>query len=67
MDDYFIRVRGVSKLLGIGISTIWAKVKADKSFPQPYKISPRVTVWRRAEVENWMNQQCKKEVSNETF
>lgn len=61
--EHFLRVQQVATKLGIGISTVWAKVKSDKTFPQPYKISPRVTVWKCSEVENWMNLQCQNEVN----
>lgn len=59
--ETWLRVNSVAEILSIGVSTVWAKVKKDKTFPQPYKVSPRITVWRSSEVLEWMQKQCQKE------
>lgn len=59
--DTCIRVNQVAQILSLGISTVWAKTKSDKTFPQPFKISPRITVWRSSEVYEWMEKQYQKE------
>mgnify|MGYP003619777263 CR=1 FL=1 len=40
-------------LLPMGESTIWEQVKAGK-FPQPVKLTERVTAWRISDIEEWM-------------
>lgn len=40
--------------LGIGLSTVWAKVKTDPLFPQPIKIGPRTTVFLEAELDQYL-------------
>ena len=49
----FLRIKQVSVKTGIAKSTIWLWVKENK-FPQPTKISKRVTVWPEDEVLKWM-------------
>jgi len=46
----YLRVTQVSKFLGVGISTVWAWSKAGR-MPKPFKLSERVTVWRKDEIE----------------
>ncbi|MEN8398888.1 helix-turn-helix transcriptional regulator [Acinetobacter towneri] len=40
-------------LLPMGESTIWEQVRAGK-FPQPVKLTERVTAWRISDIEEWM-------------
>ena len=40
--------------LPLGESTIWEKVRKGE-FPQPIRLSSRLTVWRIEEIEAWMN------------
>lgn len=40
-------------LLPMAESTIWTKVR-NGEFPQPIKISERVTAWRRSDIEAWL-------------
>lgn len=40
-----IRVAEVAKKLSVGKSTVWRYTANDPLFPQPFSISPRVTVW----------------------
>ncbi|HHJ13259.1 MAG TPA: AlpA family phage regulatory protein [Gammaproteobacteria bacterium] len=54
MTEY-LRVKQVAALLGIGVSTVWAWVKEGK-LPAPVKLSERVTVWDRAELESWVRE-----------
>ena len=60
--EIWLRVNQVAEMLALGISTVWAKTKTDPTFPKPHKISPRVTVWKRSEIYEWMEKQCQKEV-----
>lgn len=49
------RIKSVAKFLAISEATIWRKVK-QRSFPQPTKLSERVTVFDAAEIRQWLNQ-----------
>lgn len=48
-------------LVPISPATIWRWVN-DGRFPKPYKLSSRVTVWDRADIEAWIAQ-CKEGVA----
>lgn len=43
------QIAGPTGLLPISVSGWWAGVKAGR-FPRPYRLGPRVTVWRREDV-----------------
>lgn len=53
MTLQYLRIWQVAALTGMGKSTIWQKVK-DGNFPQPIKLSPRVTVWSAKAVQMWI-------------
>lgn len=40
-------------ILPMGESTIWEKVRRGE-FPQPIKISPRITCWRKSDIIEWL-------------
>jgi len=46
-----MRVGEVAKKLGIGVSTVWKLRKDDQEFPQPFSLSPKVTVWAEHELD----------------
>lgn len=52
----FMRIKDVTKKTGIAKSTIWLWVK-QKKFPEPIKLSPRVTVWEESKIEEWQQEQ----------
>jgi predicted DNA-binding transcriptional regulator AlpA len=43
------QIAGPKGILPISLSTWWAGVKSGR-YPQPTKLGPRVTVWRRDQV-----------------
>jgi predicted DNA-binding transcriptional regulator AlpA len=47
---------GKPGLLPVGRATIWRWVSAG-TFPKPFKIGLRCTVWDAAAVDNWLKQQ----------
>ena len=53
-----LRVKQVSALTGIAVSTIWKYVKLEQ-FPAPFKLSIRVTVWDSNEIQAWIDEQLK--------
>ncbi len=54
----FLRIKDVCEMTKIAKSTIWLWVKQDR-FPQPTKISARVTVWDEDEIKKWMSEKIK--------
>ena len=52
-----MRIRETAGLAGdIAVSTVWKWIKT-KNFPKPYKLAGRITVWKRSEVEKWIEEQ----------
>lgn len=52
--EKFLRVKDVADMLAIGKSTVWLYTKTGK-LPQPIKLSPKVTVWKLSEIEQFMS------------
>jgi len=52
----FIRQKQLMHCLPFSSATLWRRV-ASGSFPQPVKISARITAWRAEEVKEWIGQQ----------
>jgi prophage regulatory protein len=48
----FLRIRAVTRLTGLGRSTIYRLVAQDK-FPTPVRLASRAVGWRRADLERW--------------
>jgi prophage regulatory protein len=48
----FMRIAVVMDLTGLGRSTIY-RLMAEDLFPSPVKLTKRLVVWRRADVEQW--------------
>ena len=51
-----LRVKDVAEITGLGVSTIWKYVKLGQ-FPEPFKLSMRVTVWQSDEIYKWIESQ----------
>lgn len=54
--ESLLRLPQVAEITGLGKSTVWLWVKEGK-FPKPIKLSPRVTVWKLSELEDWISKQ----------
>lgn len=48
-----LRIRDLVDAIGLSKARIYAMVAAGE-FPQPIRLSPRATGWRRDEVEEWI-------------
>jgi len=57
-EKKLLRLPQVMELTAAARSTIWKWVK-DGEFPQPIKLSPRVTAWKLSEVEAWIESKVK--------
>ena len=49
----FVRQAAILPVLGFSATTLWRRVKQG-TFPQPIKLSERVTAWRAEDVHAWM-------------
>ena len=54
----------IDPLLPIGRSSWWAGVRAGR-FPQPVKLGPRTTVWRRRDIISLIERLEEEKASNE--
>ena len=52
-ESPFLRIKGVCAFLGCGEATVWRWVRAGR-LPKPQKLGPRFTVWKRAEIEEYV-------------
>ena len=64
-DKAWYRVKDLSEILSMSDSTIWKMVKKD-TFPKPKHITPRMTVWLRQDVLDWVEAKTKELVSENT-
>jgi prophage regulatory protein len=55
-DITLMKIGQVSKFLGISISGVYLKI-ANGTFPQPLKLSPKVSRWKSTDVAAWLNVQ----------
>ena len=52
----FLRQPQVLTFVPISKSTLWRRIQA-RTFPEPVKLSKRVTVWRAEDIRRWIAQQ----------
>ncbi len=53
-----LRPKGVAHKMSGGVSTVWYRAKTDPTFPKPFKLGPRQTVWWEHEVDAWLEQRA---------
>lgn len=51
----YLRDKQVAEMLSIGRSTVWHYVKIGK-LPKPFKLSPRVSIWKVSDIEEVLRQ-----------
>ncbi|MGN6579846.1 MAG: helix-turn-helix transcriptional regulator [Bordetella sp.] len=57
----FLRPAEVAMLCGIGKSTLWRWLKVPElGFPQPTKLSTRITVWTMESIRQWQAARSRK-------
>ena len=54
MNQDLYRIKDLTIKLGLSKSTIW-KLTREKSFPQPSKLTDRITVWKDRDIEEWID------------
>jgi len=55
----FLRPKQAAQYLNIGVSTLWKWNKENPNFPERIKLGERVTVWRKSDLDNFVNQKQK--------
>ena len=53
----FLRQPQVLVFVPISKSTLWRRIQA-RTFPEPVKLSARITVWRAEDIRRWIAQQA---------
>ena len=56
----FLRQPQVLAFGPISKSTLWRRIQA-RTFPEPVKLSERVTVWRAEDIRRWITEQGRQE------
>ena len=56
-DTGFLRQPQVLAFVPISKSTLWRRVQA-RTFPEPVKLSERVTAWRAEDIRQWIELQA---------
>jgi predicted DNA-binding transcriptional regulator AlpA len=56
--EIFLRLPQVLERIPVSRSGLWKMVQEHR-FPQPVKLSPRVTVWRASDVQAYIEQAAK--------
>lgn len=51
----FLRLKDVVKKTSISRSTVLLWVRENK-FPKPIKVSPKVTIWKESEIDEWIKE-----------
>ena len=52
----YLRVNQVMEYINMGRTTIWEKSKdPNDTFPEPIKLSERVTIWRKSDIDAWVD------------
>jgi predicted DNA-binding transcriptional regulator AlpA len=53
----FLRQPQVLAFVPISKSTLWRRIQA-RTFPEPLKLSARITVWKAEDIRRWIAQQA---------
>ena len=49
-----LTVEDIASSLKVGKSTVWGLSRSDPTFPQPIKLSDRITRWLESDLEDWV-------------
>lgn len=53
-DATYLRPAEAARFIGAGLSTLWRYAKQDPTFPTRVKLSSRLTLFRRVDLERWV-------------
>ena len=54
MKQKLYRISELTEVLSLSKSTIW-QLTREKSFPQPSKLTDRITVWKDTDIHEWID------------
>lgn len=54
MQQEHYRPKYAAEYIGVGLSTLWRYAKIDPTFPKPAHISARLTLFKRADLDAWV-------------
>jgi prophage regulatory protein len=52
--DQLLKIRDVIRIANVGKTSIY-RLMAERSFPRPVRVSPKVVRWKAREVQDWMD------------
>ncbi len=55
-----LRPKQAAEFLGVGVSTLWRWVKEQPDFPQPVRLSERVTVFAQGDLISYRESRAQK-------
>jgi predicted DNA-binding transcriptional regulator AlpA len=56
-EERFLRIPQILKLIPIGKSTLWEKIKKGE-FPKQIKLGPKTAVWKASDVQAYIDNHC---------
>lgn len=62
MHSTYLQDKQVAARYGVGRASVWRWLKADLTFPKPFKLSPGCARWRLADLEAWETEREKASV-----
>ncbi|GHT98496.1 hypothetical protein FACS1894126_4050 [Alphaproteobacteria bacterium] len=63
-EERFLRLPQILKLIPIGKSTLWEKVKKGE-FQKQIKLGPKISVWKVSDVQAYIDNYCRASNGNE--
>lgn len=55
MREQLLRVGEVAEMLGVSKASVWNWVKHKPEFPKPANLTPKVTVWKLSEINEYLD------------
>uniref|UniRef100_UPI003B51680F helix-turn-helix transcriptional regulator n=1 Tax=Roseovarius indicus TaxID=540747 RepID=UPI003B51680F len=53
MKDVFLSDVNIAERYDVHRMTVWGWLRADPTFPKPFKFSARCTRWKKSEIDAW--------------
>ena len=63
-SDKWLNVKEIAELLDCCVSTVWDSIKKVPDYPQPYKLSRKITRFRLSEVESYIELRRKNRIAS---
>jgi predicted DNA-binding transcriptional regulator AlpA len=63
-EERFLRLPQILRLIPIGKSTLWERVKKGE-FPKQIKLGSKISVWKESDVRAYIDDHCRASNDNE--